>query len=78
MARSFDKGLIEIQQKINHIEEDRKKCRELHDKHDESADRHHSDFAVHVSDPWREELRSRLDRIEALQNDVLARLMKKS
>ena len=74
-AHDNDKAVAVVKNEINRIDSARLLCQSNHAKINENVVKHHEDKEVHVSNAWRDEIRSRFDRIEELQDKVLAKLL---
>jgi hypothetical protein len=75
ITHESSKAVAVITTEVARIDKAREICRQGHDKYDSLVSKHHEDTDVHVSSAWRDEVRSRLGRIEAIQDKVLNRLL---
>ena len=75
MGIELDKAVTKVAAHLDRIDRERAVCKAAHDKFDSELVEHHKDDSRHISDSWRDEVRSRLARIEEIQDRVLFKLL---
>jgi hypothetical protein len=74
-GKQVEIAVATIRTEISRIDKERLVERAVHDVHEATMVKHHENQNIHMSDAWRDEMRSRLKRIEELQDSMLKRLL---